>query len=73
MGEELNKNIGFLESSQASLLPSSDRKRKKIQMLERIEVDFRNMGSRILMYSSMRKINSLGNLQSSVHLKYASS
>jgi hypothetical protein len=28
-GEELNKSIMFLEFSQASLLPSSDRKRKK--------------------------------------------
>jgi len=59
---KLNKSITFLEYFQASLLPSSSRKKKKIQMLERTEVGVRNMGRRIVFDWSMRKINTLENL-----------
>lgn len=68
-GGELNKSITLLESSQASLLPSSGRKRKKIHMLERTEVAVRNMGCRIVIEWSLRKLNTLGNLKTCIHLK----
>ena len=51
----MNKSITFLEYSQASVLPSSGRKKKQIQLLERTEVVVRNMRRRIVIDWSMRK------------------